>query len=211
MHITIIANGIIQDYAATAKKLAQTDYIIACDGGLRHAMAMGRVPHCLIGDLDSAPTAQITYCREQGVQIIPYPPAKDETDLELALAHAVAKNPAAITILGALGGRFDHALGNVHVLAQAQDIATELWDEHTSIVLINRRVALPQDGYHTLSLIPLTTSVTGITTQGLAYPLCNETLHAGQARGISNTFTSDTATISVVSGQLLAIRNQSSH
>jgi len=207
MKAAIIANGVIADYAATRRKLRDADYLIACDGGLRHFPLLGLSPHCLIGDFDSAPAPLLAEYQSRGIPVIPFPPEKDETDLALAVAHALSAHPESITILGALGGRMDHTLANFHVLAQTGNVPTEIWDENTRIQLLRPGAAVPlhREGYATLSLIPLTSQVAGITTQGLKYPLHNETLRAGETRGVSNVFATQTAAVCIQSGLLLAI------
>ncbi|MCL2604588.1 MAG: thiamine diphosphokinase [Defluviitaleaceae bacterium] len=230
MHITIIANGTIENYAATRKRIIGSDYFIACDGGLRHFPLLGFTPDCIIGDFDSAPPELLADYRTRGVPVVSFPSEKDETDLELAVAHAIALSPGgegfggctplkaksvvataeplapcSIVIVGALGGRIDHALANLHVLAQCGNIPAEIWDESTSIRLIKNHIKLFKNNYNTLSLIPLTSDVTGITTKGLYYPLQNGTLRAGETRGVSNQFTNETAEISVKNGLLLAV------
>jgi len=206
MHIAIIANGEINDYAATKKKLQSAAYIIACDGGLRHAEAMDIWPNVIIGDLDSALPDYLAACKKKGIPIHTYPTEKDDTDLALAFAHALEQSPSSIIVVGALGGRADHLIANFHVLDMAKGIPAEIWDENTSVQLVRDRLCLPKEGYQTISLIPLSTEVTGITTQGLAYPLCGETLRLGVVRGVSNWFCANEAVVAVESGVLLAIR-----
>lgn len=208
--IAIIANGDIRDYAAARAKLSAADYFIACDGGVRHFAPLGLTPDCLLGDFDSTPQAELEKYTAQGIPTVPFPAQKNETDLALALAHARTLSPASIIIVGALGGRFDHTLGNVHALAGAGDIPTEIWDEKTSIQLIRPGVpaALPREEYTTLTLLPLGDSAAGITTRGLLYPLTGESLHAGETRGVSNAFTHDTAEITITLGLLTAIRSK---
>jgi len=205
MQIAIIANGEINDYPAAAAKLAGVDYLIACDGGLRHCPPLGVVPDCMLGDFDSAPPALMDEYRIMGVPALSFPCEKDETDLELAVAHAVALGADSIVLIGASGGRVDHQLANIHVLAQSGDISMEMWDERTNIRLVRDRVTLAREGYKTVSLIPLTTEVTGITTRGLKYPLNNETLRVGQTRGVSNEFVGDAAEVVVGDGWLLVV------
>jgi len=197
MRTIVLANGAINNYAATKQALAGAEYIIACDGGLNHAHLMGITPHVVIGDMDSADPKLL-----EGIHALVYPAEKDETDMELSIAHAREKGASSIRIIGAMGGRFDHALANVHLL----DENIEIWDENTSIQLISHAMSFPRGNYDTLSLIPLTTEVTGIVTDGLFYPLNGETLKIGSSRGISNVFCKDTATVSIESGLLLAIR-----
>jgi thiamine pyrophosphokinase len=206
MKIAIIANGEITNYAATRQKLADVSYLIACDGGLRHLPLLEISPHCLIGDFDSAPPALLAQYQAQGIPTIPFPPEKDETDLALAVAHALKKHPSSIIMMGAMGGRFDHALANVHVLAQTGETPAEIWSETTSIHLIRKKLILPRENYSTLTLLPLTSEATGIIIKGLRYPLNNETLQAGEVRGVSNEFSANSAEISLTSGMLLAIR-----
>ena len=209
MTAVILANGEIKNYIATKHALAVANFIVVADGGLRHAHSMGVIPHAIIGDMDSAPPEILEQMRElDSTTIVTYPTNKDETDLELALSFAWGHGAINIRVIGALGNRSDHALANMHLLAtKPQQI--ELWDETTSIQLINNSLDLPKEKYDVLSLIPLTTEVTGIKTQGLTYPLNNETLKIGTTRGISNTFEKETATVSIGNGLLLAIRQKS--
>jgi len=210
MLIAIVANGMINDYPAARKKIEKADYLIACDGGLRHFPLLGLVPDCVIGDFDSAPKELLLDNRERGVSIFAHSVDKDETDLSLAVTHALTKSPSAMVIAGALGGRIDHELGNLHVLARAGDVPAEIWDEVTSIHLVTKEITLKREKYISLSLIPLTSEVTGITTRGLSYSLQNESLCAGETRGVSNTFSADEAVILVEKGLLLAIRSKNS-
>jgi thiamine pyrophosphokinase len=56
-----------------------------------------------------------------------------------------------------------------------------------------------------VSLLPQGDGVTGVTTQGLAYPLTDEPLPAGPARGVSNVRTAANASVQVASGRLLVV------
>jgi len=206
MCTAIIANGEINDYTATKQKLQGVAHVVACDGGLRHAQAMGIWPDVVIGDLDSAPPAYLSACKLKGIPVHVYPTKKDDTDLALAMTYAIDKPASSIIILGALGGRVDHLVANFHVLAMATGIPAEIWDKNTSVQLVHDKLCLQKEDYQTLSLIPLSTEVAGITTQGLAYPLCGETLRLGVVRGVSNYFTAEEAEIVIESGALLAIR-----
>jgi thiamine pyrophosphokinase len=56
-----------------------------------------------------------------------------------------------------------------------------------------------------LSLVPLGGDAQGVTTQGLEYPLNDETLYFGATRGISNVLLNRTATVQLKAGYLLCI------
>lgn len=208
MQIAIIANGEVDNYAATKKKLQCADYIVACDGGLRHAEVMSIWPDAIIGDLDSAPSSYLSACKLRGIPLYTYPTEKDDTDLALAMTYAIAMPASSIVIFGALGGRIDHTIANFHVLAMAKKIPAEIWDENTSVQIVFERLRLQQEDYKTISLVPLSTEVTGIKTQGLVYPLSGETLRLGVVRGVSNCFNNNEASIVIESGVLLAIRSK---
>ena len=150
-----------------------------------------------------------------GVPIITAPAAKDETDLELALAHALAREPHEIVICAALGGRADHMLANVLLLARPALTGRRvmLVDGRESIRLLRERVGeaapaqleLPGASGDLLSLLPLGGNAIGVTTEGLQYPLHDETLFLGQARGVSNVFTGTRARVTLRRGSLLVI------
>lgn len=205
MKTLIIANGEILNYTIIKKAASNHQYVIACDGGLNHAEKLNIAPNCILGDMDSASPVMLEQYKNMGVEVVTYPTKKDETDLELAIFHALKCGATSIRIIGALGGRFDHALANLHLLALAPQ-KIEIYSEDTSIHIIESTKTLEREDYKTLSLIPLTTEVTGIVTHGLVYPLNGETLKIGASRGISNEFKLNTAKVSVNSGLLLAIR-----
>ena len=208
MRIVIFANGIIEEPAAEAARWVQPgDCVVAADGGTQHVLDAGLMPTHVIGDLDSLAAKQRARLEAAGTMLHAHPPAKDETDLELALTWAAAQpDVTEIIVLGALGGRPDQALANLLLLAlpaltgHAVIIADGAWTVRClrggETVTFHGR---PSD---TLSLLPLGGDATGVTTGGLAYPLRDETLHFGLTRGVSNEFADETATVSLRTGLL---------
>ncbi|MCL2577038.1 MAG: thiamine diphosphokinase [Defluviitaleaceae bacterium] len=207
MRTAIIANGEINDYTATKNALQNAEYIIACDGGLRHAEKMHILPDVIIGDMDSAPSEYLFVCKQRDIPVCTYPAEKDETDLALAMEHALSKAASSVIIFGALGGRVDHTIANFHVLVMANDIPAEIWDEKTSVQLVRKKICIAKENYQTVTLLPLSTEVTGIKTRGLVYPLNGETLKMGVVRGVSNCFSAHEAEILIESGVLLVMRS----
>lgn len=207
MNIAIIANGNINNYIIHTEKIRKSDFIIACDGGLNHLYTMNVMPNLIVGDMDSVSPHVIEAYKS--IKTIKYPGEKNETDLELALQQALLYYPSSITVYAAIGGRFDHALGNIHCIAAVSDVVfTEIWDEHTSIYCVTQAHTVHQEDYQFVSLIPLTSHVKNITTDGLKYPLKNECLYIEQTRGISNEFVSASATINLELGTLIIIRSK---
>jgi thiamine pyrophosphokinase len=192
---------------------APGELVIAADHGAAHARAWGWPLHLLVGDFDSLSTEEAALVTAAGVPVITAPAAKDETDLELALAHALARGASEIIICAALGGRTDHMLANVLLLARPEfaDVAVSLVDGRESIRLLRSAAQQPAclelqgASGDLLSLLPLGCDAVGVTTAGLQYPLHDETLFLGQARGVSNIFTGARAGIALRSGLLLVI------
>jgi thiamine pyrophosphokinase len=192
---------------------APGDRVIAADYGAAHARAWGWPLHLLVGDLDSLGAEEEALVAAGGVPIITAPAAKDETDLELALAYALAQGASEIIICAALGGRSDHLLANVLLLARPElaDLDVTLVDGRESIRLLRggdsapAHLELPGTPGDLLSLLPFGCDAIGVTTDGLQYPLHDETLFLGQARGVSNLFTSAQAGIILRRGLLLVI------
>jgi thiamine pyrophosphokinase len=208
MRVVIFANGIMNEPSTEAARWIRSgDLVVAADGGTKYALAAGVTPAHVIGDLDSLPSEQRARLEAAGTIIHAYPPAKDETDLELALLWAAAQPGVThIVVLGALGGRPDQEFANLLLLALPQlagrdvTVAGGEWTVRCLRGGETRQITgRPGD---TVSLIPLGGDVVGITTRGLAYPLHDETLHFGPARGVSNVLESETATVSLRAGLL---------
>ena len=67
------------------------DFLVAVDGGLRHLLRIGLLPYLLIGDMDSVAPADLAICEEKHIEIMRFPPQKDQTDLELALDEVLRR------------------------------------------------------------------------------------------------------------------------
>ena len=201
----VLANGEYRHPERLVRVVQEADVVIAADGGANWLAAQGLVPDVLVGDMDSVTDEVRAVIEVQGGRLVTAPQAKDETDLELALLEAVAMDVQQITVLGALGGRIDHALANVHLLAltalRGRDV--RLYDGTSYLWLAREQTRVQGEPADLVSLIPLGGDVLGVRTQGLAYPLRGETLFLGPARGISNVMTEDEAIIELEAGTLL--------
>ncbi|MCU0500335.1 MAG: thiamine diphosphokinase [Anaerolineae bacterium] len=201
------------------------DRVIAADFGAHHAQAWSWPIDLLIGDLDSLPAAELQAARAAGVPTITAPAAKDETDLELAVIHALGDGATELVICGALGGRTDHMLANLLLLARRELIAVEAViadGAQTLRVLRGDAGTLGVPTQHAegaclvlagapgdlLTLLPLAGDAEGVSTAGLRYPLAGETLFFAHARGVSNVFDAATACVWLRRGLLLVIHTR---
>ena len=206
MRAVVFVNGDIADYGALSRWLRADDYRIAADGGARHLEALGLTPDVIVGDLDSIDPSLLAQLRGQGAAVEKHPAAKDATDLELAFERAVRDGAREILLFGAVGGRLDQTLANLLILAQQNwtvPLAIVEGDQLARVLRGRQSVTLtgPTGGY--VSAVALSEEVTGVTYQGLEYPLENATLRLGSTRGVSNTLASSPAQISIESGILL--------
>jgi thiamine pyrophosphokinase len=204
--VVVVAGGFAS--ARPVRGLPAADLVIAADGGVDRALALGLRVDLAIGDFDSVSAAGLAAAEVAGALIERHPTAKDATDLELALDAAIALGPARIVVVGSGGGRLDHLLGSVLLLADERYAAAEidayLGDALACIIRGSRTLAgVPGD---LLSILPVHGAAEGVTTEGLEYPLRGETLPPGTSRGVSNVFSASEAHITLERGCLLAVR-----
>lgn len=195
------------------------DRVIAADYGAHHVLVWGWPIHLLVGDFDSLSDADLRAVQAAGVPVITAPTAKDETDLELALAHALAGGAQEMILCGALGGQADHMLANVLLLARPElaEVSTVIAEGAQTVRLLRGHgssdgaaacLTLSGAAGDLLTLLPLAGDAGGVTTAGLRYPLADETLSFGQARGVSNVFEAAVAQVWLRRGLLLVIHTQ---
>ncbi len=209
--IIIFANGELPNKEKARALLRDDDFIIAADGGTRHVLELGKIPDVIVGDLDSLP-ANFEVSKFEN-EIILYPKDKNETDLELAIQHALTLNPKEIIIIAALGGRLDQTLGNIALISDLQHATCNLRlnDGIEEIFFCRNICEINGTSSDLVSLIPWQGEVTGIVTTGLKWPLQNETLYPHKTRGISNEMTGDTAAVQIKSGLLLIVHRRVNH
>jgi thiamine pyrophosphokinase len=182
--------------------------VVAADGGLLRARALGLDVDVVVGDLDSATPEAIAAAEAAGARIVRHPQAKDATDLELALDEAVALGASRVLVVASEGGRLDHLLGSLLLLGSASYAGIELdalVGEAVVHVVRGTRTLAGEPG-ELVSLLAVGGPAAGVVTEGLAYPLTGETLDPGSSRGISNTFVGHEARIEVARGTLLVVR-----
>jgi thiamine pyrophosphokinase len=208
MRAVVFVNGEVRDYAALARWLRPGDHLIGADGGTRHILALNLMPNAVVGDLDSIEPETVAELIAMGVDVERYPVAKDQTDLELAIERGLCSGADEILLLGALGGRLDQTLANLLILAQRNwPVPLQLAEgnELAQVLRSGESLTLHAAPGSTVSAIPLSAVVTGITYAGLEYPLQDATLTIGSTRGVSNVVASSPATVTIKDGVLLVV------
>jgi thiamine pyrophosphokinase len=182
--------------------------VIAADGGLERAAALGLDVAVAIGDFDSATPQSVDAVERRGARVVRHPAAKDATDLELALDEAVAMGARSILVIGSDGGRLDHLTAGMLLLGadSYREVALDAVLGETRIAVVRSTRTLAGEIGDTLTLPPVNGAAAGVTTTGLEYPLRHERLEPGSTRGVSNVFAEPIATVTLEQGTLLALR-----
>jgi thiamine pyrophosphokinase len=207
MRAVIFANGEFPDPQGTRDLLRSNDFVIAADGGAHHALVIGISPHVIIGDLDSLSADDRSRLEAAGSRIVSFSSRKDETDLELALGHAVRQGATEIIVLTALGGRLDQTMANLMLLTlpELSGLDTRIIEGPQTAFLIRDEALIEGQPGDIVSLIPLGGDAVGVTAEGLEWPLREDTLRFGLARGVSNVLTASQGRVRVRQGLLLCV------
>lgn len=202
--ILVLAGG---DPANPRRPLPEADLVIAADSGLDQAALLGLPVDLLVGDLDSVSETALTAATEAGTRIERHPVAKDATDLELALSAAQREGAGRVVIVGGAGGRIDHLLANAVLLASPAwaDLDIDWLVGEARIVAVRTEISFTGQPGDLLTLLAIGGPASGITTEGLEFPLVDEVLLASSTRGVSNVLTAERAVVRLRSGVLLAI------
>ena len=182
--------------------------IIAADKGLEALNKINVMPNYIIGDFDSVNKTTLNQYENKNIEITYLKPEKDFTDTHMAIKLAIEKRAKHITIIGATGTRMDHTLANIHILNETlqNNVPTEIINEHNRIMLINKKAKLIKNtNYKYVSIIPLTTKITGVTLKGFKYNIENATINLGESIGVSNEQIEQEALIEIKEGIAILI------
>jgi thiamine pyrophosphokinase len=188
--------------------LPDARFVIAADSGVHAAEVLGLHVDVIVGDLDSADPDAVERAVAAGASVERYSPNKDATDLELALEAADAHGAANVCVVGGAGGRLDHLVANLELLASPKfahlRITALVGEARLTVVTDEVQLAGAPGGL--VTLVALGGPAHGVSTEGLEYPLRDEDLDAGTTRGVSNVFVAETATVRVARGIVMAVQ-----
>ena len=205
--VWIFANGLLPENSALKTMIHSGAWLVAVDGGYRLMKKLGLMPELVIGDLDSLSEAELEEIQSARIPIQRFPVEKDEIDLELAINAALDRGKQPLRIACALGGRLDQQAANLALLARP-DLAgldVRLEDGETEVWIIRKESAVTGTPGDLVSLLPVGGPAHGVTTEGLKYPLHNETLYPYRTRGISNVLIGEEAWVKITDGAVLCI------
>lgn len=187
----------------TQPDTADSELIIAADGGFDNAKKMGITPDIIIGDMDS-----LTASLPKSLEKITFPKRKDYTDMHLCYLEGKRRGFTEFEIYGGTGGRGDHTFANISLLlTMASDgcRGKMITDSEIYTVVKNGSVSVRGHVGNYVSVFAIGGEARGVTLSGFDYSLCDGTLTPDFALGVSNKFAKDEAEISVKNGALLVI------
>ncbi len=191
------------------KYISEAGLVIGVDGAACFLYKHNIVPDVLIGDFDTADPDCVAKLEKSGAKVIRLQPEKNESDTEAAVDRAISSGAKSITILGALGGRIDHAMSNIMMLVRAhlKGAQCRIVGSSCELYVSDNEFTLFGSPGQTVSILPLTGEIT-VNASGLKYPLFDLLLKWGSSRGLSNVMTEDRAHISISGGYALIIKTK---
>lgn len=209
--VLIVTGGDIkEDFGIEFLKKKTYDFIIAVDGGMSFLAKAGVVPDYIIGDFDTLPEDTLNNYIPSKAEIIRLNPVKDSTDTEEAVNLAIKLKAANVDILGGLGSRFDHSLGNIFLLEKMlkKNIKGTIYCHNSQITMIDKGCVIENPHrYRYISFIQFDGAAKGVTLKNFKYTIENFDFDTKKTfrLGVSNEFIGDTGQVEIKEGKLLVI------
>lgn len=200
----IVGGAGIGNYEYIREVISEEDYIVFCDSGLQHMDSLNVRPSLIVGDFDSCENPHLE------AETIVLPCEKDDTDTVYAVKEAVRRGFTDFLLIGAVGGRLDHTLGNVSILLYLDSIGRKgmIIDDYSEMEIVSSAPAQISGRYSFFSLLNITGRAKGVTIQNAKYPLEDAEITCEYQYGISNEVNpGETAVVSVRDGKLLLIKD----
>ena len=199
----IIGGADIHEYEIIRGMLREDDFFVFCDSGLKHLEALGVIPDLIVGDFDSYENPHMN------VETIVIPCEKDDTDTVFAVKEAIKRGHGEFLLIGVIGGRLDHSLGNVSILLYLDSLGKNgsIADDYSEMQIVSKTPAVISGEYPYFSLLNVTGCAKDICIRNAKYPLENAEITCEYQYGISNeVLPGQEAVVSVGCGRLLLLK-----
>ncbi|MCR4922389.1 MAG: thiamine diphosphokinase [Lachnospiraceae bacterium] len=199
----IVGGAPVNNYDHLKSIFSEDDFFIYCDGGLDHLKALGRKADLIVGDFDSHEKPDVEE------ETIVLPREKDDTDTFFAVKEGIRRGFDDFLIIGAIGKRFDHSLGNISILLYLDKNLKKgcIIDDYSEMELVSDKVSYIEDSYDYFSLLNITGLARGIDIKGAKFPLSDGEISCDYQYGISNeVLPGERAEVSVREGRLLLVK-----
>lgn len=201
----IIGGAAINNYNDVKKYLKPDDYAIFCDSGLKHMDGLGIKPDLIVGDFDSCENPKLD------VETIELPCEKDDTDTVYGMKEGLKREYNSFLLLGVVGNRFDHTMGNVSILLKLDSLGKKamIVDDYSEMQIVSDKPAYISDEYQYFSLLNISGEAKDIHIENAKYILNGAEITCEYQYGVSNeVLPGQTARVSVGKGRLLLIKDR---
>ncbi|MGL4847945.1 MAG: thiamine diphosphokinase [Clostridium sp.] len=208
MKVLIVTGGNKPSYRLLEKYVGYSEYIIGVDGGINTLYEHNIKPNLVVGDFDSGKKEALEYFKRMGIETKGYSTEKDYTDTHLGYNIGKEMKATEIYILGGIGSRLDHTLGNLGLfLTSIEDnIKLIIEDDNNKIYLGKKNEVIKREEGKYLSFHALSDVVKGFTIKNAKYELEDYDLKLLEPRAISNEFLEDKdVTIDFKEGKILIL------
>ncbi len=196
----IVGGADIYNYEYIKHCLQNDDFFVFCDSGLKHLEPLQVKPNLIVGDFDSHDNPHLD------VETIVLPCEKDDTDTVFAMKEALKRGYEEFLLIGVIGARLDHTLGNVSILLYLDALGKngKIIDDYSEMEIVSKEPVYIEDSYAFFSLLNITGTAKDITIENAKYPLNNAEITCEFQYGISNEVLSGKiAKITIGEGRLL--------
>ena len=199
----IVGGAEINNYEYIRSCLRKDDFTVFCDSGLKHLEALQVTPGLIVGDFDSHENPHLD------VETVVLPCEKDDTDTVYAVKEAVKRGYEDFLLIGVIGARLDHTLGNVSILLYLDSLGMRgvIFDDYSEMEIVSSCPVSIDDSFAYFSLLNISGTAKGVTVENAKYPLQNSQITCEYQYGVSNeVLPGCTAKVSVREGKLLLIK-----
>lgn len=199
----IVGGAEINNYEYIRSCLRKDDFTVFCDSGLKHLEALQVTPGLIVGDFDSHENPHLD------VETVVLPCEKDDTDTVYAVKEAVKRGYEDFLLIGVIGARLDHTLGNVSILLYLDSLGMrgDIFDDYSEMEIVSSSPVSIDDSFAYFSLLNISGTAKGVTVENAKYPLQNAQITCEYQYGVSNeVLPGCTAKVSVREGKLLLIK-----
>lgn len=201
----IVGGAEINNYEYIKSCLHNDDFIVFCDSGLKHLEALQVKSGLIVGDFDSHDNPHLD------VETIVLPCEKDDTDTVFAVKEAIKRGYNEFLLIGVIGARLDHTLGNISILLYLDSLGKKgtIIDDYSEMEIVSSEPVYIDDSFAYFSLLNISGIAKGITIENAKYPLNNAEITCEYQYGVSNEVTPGmTAKVTVKEGKLLLIKDR---
>ena len=199
----IVGGAEINNYEYIRSCLRKDDFTVFCDSGLKHLEALQVTPGLIVGDFDSHENPHLD------VETVVLPCEKDDTDTVYAVKEAIKRGYEDFLLIGVIGARLDHTLGNVSILLYLDSLGMRgiIFDDYSEMEIVSSSPVSIDDSFAYFSLLNISGTAKGVTVENAKYPLQNAQITCEYQYGVSNeVLPGYTAKVSVREGKLLLIK-----